>query len=266
MGAGILRLMTSTLYDQSFFDNCSPGASRSAEIVIPILMEMLQPQSVIDVGCGRGHWLAVFAQHGLSDYFGVDGAWVELEALDIPRERFVVADLQRPVQLDRRFDLVLSLEVAEHLPASAADGFVQSLAALGNRIVFSAAIPNQGGTGHENEQWPTYWIERFAQHDFEALDVIRPRIWDRDEVEPWYCQNTFLFVRRGTPRPVSTAAAPVDLVHPRHYRKQQTRLQELAILVNPQTMPARYLASWVPAVLWAAVKRRLGLSRAGDRG
>ena len=221
-----------------------------------MLIEMLQPRSVIDVGCGRGTWLSVFARLGLADYLGVDGAWGNLETLDIPRERFVVADLQQPIRLDRRFDLVVSLEVAEHLPASAADSFVQSLANLGDRIVFSAAIPHQGGTDHQNEQWPTYWVERFAHHDFDVLDVIRPLLWSRDEVEPWYCQNTLLFVRRGTPRPQVTAAFPVDLVHPRHYQKQQNKLDELARLANPQTMPLRYLLSVAPGVLLAAVKRQ----------
>lgn len=249
--------MDAAPYDRSFFDAHRQGVSRSADVVVPILLEMLAPQSVVDIGCGRGTWLSVFARLGLADYLGVDGTWVNLDTLDIPRERFVATDLQQPIHLDRRFDLVVSLEVAEHLPASAAGAFVQSLTGLGDRVVFSAAIPHQGGTGHQNEQWPSYWIQRFAERDFEVLDVIRPLIWHRDEIEPWYCQNTLLFVRRGTPRPHVAASVPVDLVHPRHYQKQQNKIEELGILVDPQTMPVRFLASAAPAALWAAVKRQL---------
>jgi 2-polyprenyl-3-methyl-5-hydroxy-6-metoxy-1,4-benzoquinol methylase len=65
--------------------------------------------------------------------------------------------LIQPLDLEKEFDLVVSLEVAEHLPASAADQFVNTLVKHGKKILFSAAIPGQGGQDHLNEQWPDYW-------------------------------------------------------------------------------------------------------------
>ena len=64
-------------------------------------------------------------------------------------------DLAQPLQIDRRFDLALSLEVAEHLPPECGSEFVQTLTDLSSVILFSAAIPFQGGTDHLNEQWPS---------------------------------------------------------------------------------------------------------------
>jgi hypothetical protein len=97
--------------------------------------------------------------------------------------------------LEREFDLVLSLEVAEHLPEESAAGFSQSLARLGPIVLFSAAAPQQGGTGHLNEQWPSYWVRHFAQNGFTVVDCLRDRIWRDERIEWRYRQNLLLFVR-----------------------------------------------------------------------
>jgi hypothetical protein len=124
--------------------------------------------------------------------------------------------------LDRRFDLVNCLEVAEHLDGSRADSFVADLCALGDAVAFSAAIPGQGGTHHVNEQFQSYWIERFRSQGFVPLDCLRHQIWGNDRVAWWYVQNLFLFVResRLADYPKAHEAArpwPQDLVHPRAY-------------------------------------------------
>ncbi|MBD0362598.1 MAG: hypothetical protein ICV55_07480, partial [Coleofasciculus sp. C3-bin4] len=51
---------------------------------------------------------------------GVDGDYVSEDTLVIPKEQFISFDLQKPLQINRQFDLVISLEVAEHLPAECA--------------------------------------------------------------------------------------------------------------------------------------------------
>jgi SAM-dependent methyltransferase len=152
--------------------------------------------SVIDVGCGQGTWLAVFREHGLEDVWGVDGHHVDRGRLEIPEERFQAADLTRPLALNRHFDLVVSLEVAEHLAADCADDFIESLTGLGPAILFSAAIPHQGGASHVNEQWPSYWAKRFQERGYEAVDCLRHKVWDDERVEWWYSQNTLLYAER----------------------------------------------------------------------
>ena len=71
------------------------------------------------------------------------------------------------------------LEVAEHIPPECADIFVESLTwGLAPVIMFSAAVPGQGGTLHLNEQWPAYWASKFAQHGYVLIDCLRPQLWD----------------------------------------------------------------------------------------
>src|SRR5436309_14636146 len=140
-------------YTKEFCKSHTAGSRQSAEAIVPLVFALLKPQSVIDVGCGLGTWLSVFEEFGVKDVFGIDGDHVDRSMLQISNERFTAFDLKKPIQIDRRFDLVVSLEVAEHLPKDCAKTFVHSLTRLGPVILFSAAIPFQGGRAHLNEQW-----------------------------------------------------------------------------------------------------------------
>ncbi len=151
---------------------------------------------MIDVGCGQGTWLSVFAEYGATDVNGIDGDYVDRDRLEIPADRFHGQDLSRPLAVERTFDLAVSLEVAEHLPEVACDGFVESLTRLAPVVLFSAAAPYQGGQNHVNEQWPEYWAERFARHGYLPVDCLRRRVWANPDVEWWYAQNALLFVAR----------------------------------------------------------------------
>jgi SAM-dependent methyltransferase len=199
---------------------------QSARAVVPIIVSLTNVRSAIDLGCGPGNWLATLREHGVSDVVGVDqndyGA-----ALKIPRDCFEQANLSAPYQNTRTFDLVICMEVAEHLPASGASTLIRSVTALGSVVLFSAAIPFQGGTDHRNEQWPDYWQRLFAEHDFIPLDCLRPRVWRDPNVAWWYAQNMLLYVHgpylRTHARLSAEAAGPprypLDLVHPAVYLK-----------------------------------------------
>ena len=181
------------LYAPRYYETIQEGARRSAKEIVPILVQLFHPRSVVDVGCGRGTWLSVFKEFGVSDILGIDGDYIDRKMLQIPQEQFMPSDLRKPIEIQRKFDLVVSLEVAEHLPSDCAQTFVESLVRLGPAIVFSAAIPFQGGLHHVNEQWPDYWARMFAQKGYLVVDCIRKRIWQNDNVEWWYAQNTIAF-------------------------------------------------------------------------
>ena len=180
-------------YDRAFYENTADAVRRSAEVIVPTVVELVAPRSVVDVGCGTGTWLSVFRAHGIEDVLGVDGDYVDRELLTIPVNRFRPADLRQSLALDRAFDLVLSLEVAEHLPGDCAATFVSSLVRLGPVVLFSAAVPFQGGTDHVNEQWPDYWARLFRTHGFVPIDCLRGALWDDDRVVWWYAQNVLLY-------------------------------------------------------------------------
>lgn len=211
------------LYDGAYFDSIRRASQSSAEVIVALVADLIRPRSVLDVGCGDGTWLESYRRAHVADYFGVDGGDVRA-SLRIPANRFTVHDLTKPLDLGQRFDLVQSLEVAEHLPVTAAEPFLASLVRHGDAILFSAAIPHQGGTGHINERWPDYWAGLFQRAGFLTYDCIRPRVWGDNRVAWWYAQNVLLFVREGLtaewterlPRP--TPAGPLlCLVHPRQF-------------------------------------------------
>jgi SAM-dependent methyltransferase len=192
-------------------------AAASATAIVPIVMKLLTPESVVDVGCGVGAWLAAFGEQGVSDFLGVDGDYVDRTELRIPLERFVAADLVAGFMSERRFDLAVSLEVGEHLSAEAAPRLVESLVALAPAVLFSAAIPGQGGIAHVNEQWPAYWAELFARHDYRPLDLVRGEVWDDESVDWWYRQNVLVYLDPPLFRRFSDGCAQYALrsvVHP----------------------------------------------------
>jgi SAM-dependent methyltransferase len=185
-----------TQYDDVFFDYVNSGALRSAKRFLPALLSKLNVSSVLDVGCGQGAWLSVWKDLGISTTVGIDGAYVNKDRLLCPRESFMEHDLSQPFDLGRRFELVQSLEVAEHLPAESAPAFVASLVRHGDVILFSAAPKGQGGDHHVNEQNYDYWRRLFARHDYVAVDFLRREVLSNAEIEPWYRYNSILYVAK----------------------------------------------------------------------
>ncbi|MBV8129442.1 MAG: hypothetical protein JO114_17490 [Planctomycetaceae bacterium] len=185
----------SSAYDEKFFCQIGPGALRSARAVAPLILDLAPIRSVVDFGCADGCWLRAFQDLGVEDILGLDGNYVDRDRLLIDRHRFRDCDLASPVRLERNFDLALSLEVAEHLPTRSSRDFVQSLVRAAPIVLFSAAIPGQGGTRHINEQWPEFWHKLFDASGYKCLDCLRGTIITDPNVEWWYKQNIYLYVK-----------------------------------------------------------------------
>lgn len=195
------------VYDNDFFTYIEEGAKQSAQVIVPLIAGFFGIGCVLDVGCGRGIWLEEWRNRGVMDTVGVDGDYVDSARLAIPTDNFVRHDLSQPFNLKRRFDLVQSLEVGEHIAEAGADIFIANLAAHGDLVLFSAAVPGQGGEFHVNEQPYTYWRDKFATHGFRTFDWLRPRIHLISSIEPWYRYNTLLFARN-----IALNRAPAELL------------------------------------------------------
>ena len=185
--------MTEHSYSGDFYDYIDAGSRASARTVSGLLLGEMTIGSLLDIGAGHGAWAAEWLRAGVKDVLAVDGDYVPRDQLAIPTDNFLAHDLSTPLDLKRRFDLVQTLEVAEHLPGDKADLFVDNLARHGDVILFSAAVPNQGGEHHVNEQPPQYWRERFARRGYDVFDWLRPLLADKKGVEPWYRFNSYIY-------------------------------------------------------------------------
>lgn len=147
------------------------NSSATAEVVVPILNNWYHPKSVMDLGCNVGWWLYWFMGLYNADVIGIDGNNM-IEGLKIPEYRFICADLTKPIiypskyALPSKFDLLLCLEVAEHLDEKHADTLINAATMHSDIIFWSAATPGQTGYNHVNEQPHEYWIEKFAHRGY----------------------------------------------------------------------------------------------------
>lgn len=199
-------------YDSSFMSYTTKLNDSSAKIVTKFVFDALHPQSVVDFGCAHGGWLKAWQDNGVGEILGLDGDWVDQNSLMIDSANFRATDLSEGVDLDRTFSIAQCVEVAEHLPASAAEGLVKNLTGHAPVVLFSAAPPGQGGRGHVNEQPYDFWRDLFACHGYHMYDWLRPQLTGRDDVRYWYRYNIFLFAADGHELPdgISATRVPLD--------------------------------------------------------
>lgn len=221
------------VYDEGFYQKQMTGSLRSAEVILGELFRLYRPASILDLGCGRGTWLRAALDHGIEKVAGVDGSWVAPDSLLIPPASFVPADMEGALPDLGRFDLAMSLEVIEHLSDPAGRRLVGHLTRSADVVLFSGAIPHQGGDHHINERWQSYWAGIFGMHAYACVDCIRPAVWDNDQVMWWYAQNVLIYIRSGSPAarhfpaPPPGNRLPLDIAHPQRYASLGREVESL---------------------------------------
>jgi SAM-dependent methyltransferase len=219
--------MTASIYPAGFYANRRAATLHAARRILSALPAGLPRASIADIGCGTGTWLAAALADGAATAFGVEGSWVTPEMIDDARIDFAPHDLEHPFT-GPRVELAMSLEVAEHLSPERAESFIADLVALAPAVLFSAAIPGQGGVNHLNEQWQSYWAAHFASHGYQAFDIIRPAIWTDAQIPAWYKQNVVLYLDADTAARsglAPTPAALLDRVHPLFWERANRELK-----------------------------------------
>lgn len=198
----------------------------AASVILPLVFNKITIKSILDVGCGLGTWLHVSKKLGVNDVLGIDSEFVNIDLLKkyIALEEYVSLDLKKPFSMNRRYDLVLCLEVAEHISEEFSDILVENLINHSDLVLFSAAIPFQGGQNHINEQWPFYWAEKFSKFGYKLYDIIRPSIWENKKIEFWYKQNIFIYSKLDLG---NTGLNFISFVHPELYLKKNEEIKNL---------------------------------------
>ncbi len=187
------------IYDSNFFDNTKKFEADSAKAFVNSIVNHLSFSSVVDIGCGVGIYLAEFKKIG-KEVLGYDGAPAAIHG-SLVGDNIKLHDLSLPLHVDKKFDICLCMEVAEHLPESAAETLVDTLTGLSDTIIFTAATPGQGSReiGHINEQPHEYWIKFFATKNFtfekELSFSIRHELNETGVV--WWIAKNFMLFKRG---------------------------------------------------------------------
>jgi len=179
-------------YNTKYYQEIWEEVKVAKEIIYSILDKMGIPyNTIIDFGCGIGQWFK-------NDYLGIDYN-VRQSNLLIPKDRYIDFNMENIEQLelpfDKKVDLVLCLEVAEHISEEKSDALVKKLTEYGRSVLFSAAIPGQSGVGHINEQWQDYWAYKFMQNGYALhTNLLKHEIEKIKEIPIWYRNNMMLFV------------------------------------------------------------------------
>lgn len=206
------------MYNANYYKKHETGSYQSAIQILEYLNSFIDFNSVIDFGCGMGTWCKALNNLGVKNFLGIDKHHYDPAYMLIPADKYIQFDLRRPLELIRRVDMAISVEVAEHVNSEYSDIFIKNLCSCSEIVLFSAAITYQGGTGHVNEQSCTYWEKIFNGHGYKAIDCIRPYFWNNNQVEIWYKNNCVLYIAQHTYENIFAQIPqntyPLDIIHP----------------------------------------------------
>ncbi len=209
----------SEMYNDTFYKNQIEGSLASATVVFNNLFNIYRPNSVLDIGCGRGTWLYAAEKLGVTKLHGIDGPWLKQADMLSNNIEFKPTNMEVEISVAEKYDLAISVEVAEHISKTSARDFISSLCAASDVVLFGAAVTCQGGENHINEQRQSYWANLFSNQGYRCFDIIRNEIWDNESVEVWYRQNTLIYVNKDRNDLISVfepleTNQMLDIIHP----------------------------------------------------
>ena len=186
------------IYDEQFWGPKRGNYNyRSAKIILPMIFKYYKPNSMIDIGCGLGTWLSAALELGVENLQGIDCNEISEDFLLVPRKYISIDDLETHENKEnKKYDIAVSVEVAEHLNNSASEHFIKMLISYSKVIIFSAGIPYQDGEHHINCQHPQFWYAIFNKYEYVCFD-FRDKLMNLwEEINPCYSQNLLLYVHK----------------------------------------------------------------------
>lgn len=225
-------------HDESFHNE------KAALEILPYVFNLLTINSIIDIGCGTGSWLSAAKKLNINEVKGVDGIEVKQPLMKLESNEFLKHDLRIPLNLNKKFDLCICLEVVEHLPIDCADTIIETITNHSDFILFSAAIPTQTGDHHFNEQWPSYWQEKFKSRGYFPLDILRLKFWNNEQVDWWYRQNILLYTNdENLNKKFSSPETVLPLVHPELLKLKNQVISYQDNIIQDQVYNPRILSA-----------------------
>ena len=205
------------------YSGATPVTMGAAPKIASVVSELIGiPSSVVDLGGGGGALLKAFQEIGTQTIRCFDHPSIKQEDLVIAAENFIRWDMSKSIPKPFNCDLAISTEFAEHVPQHMSDSVVNFLTQSSDIVLFSAAIPNQGGLEHINEQRPAFWRSLFEKRQYCFIDAIRPKIVFDQTIPHWFRQNLYLYVHEDslhklnlTPECYSFIPDEYEIVHTR---------------------------------------------------
>jgi len=178
-------MATQNLYDAYYFKHgCGKPYERTAEWlqffggIADKIVHEIGPRTVLDVGCAMGFLVEGLRERGVEAY-GIDISAYALERVRNDMKPYCrLASVLEP--LPQRYDLIVCIEVLEHLSAPDADRAIANLCRASDDILFSSTPFDYREVTHFNVQPPEYWAELFARYAF-----FRDVDFDASFITPW---------------------------------------------------------------------------------
>ena len=191
-------MLSKLKYKNKYYQRHRDLTLSSAKKIIQLFPNTFNPKSVLDIGCGTGEWMSLFkTKYPSCNLVGIDGHWIKSDDLickDIDLFNLdLSSDLASKV-FEKKYDLIICLETITDLTEQCGNNLIEKICKSSDICLFSSGTPVQTHTPHKNRQWQSYWRGLFEKNGFKVLDVIRPAIWNDNDVGAWYRQNCFLFV------------------------------------------------------------------------
>lgn len=210
-------------YSNEYFNKHCNGSYNSAKIVLKLISSIYEPQTVVDFGCGVGSWLKAAKEIFNGKVLGFDTHIYDGFNMNIDKSEYSMLDITIPLNTTKMFDMAICVEVLEHIEEKYSDEVIKTLCKQSEFIIFSAAVPLQGGTGHVNEQPISYWANKFSKHGYLAIDYLRPHIWNNENVDLWYRNNIIIYVSEKLyfrlRQKISLKTYPLDILHPQMHER-----------------------------------------------
>lgn len=206
------------IYTDEFYNRHAAKSYHSAITILGYLLKYLEINSVLDFGCGLGTWCKAATELGITNAYGIDLHKYHEKNMYISESNYHSLDLRKKVKLNYDIDLAISVEVAEHIENKHCQTFLNNICLHSKVVLFSAAVPFQGGRNHINEQPLSYWVNKFNQKGYLLMDYIREQIWNDQSIDIWYRNNCVLFVHEDSYSEIhdrfGVKKSLIDVIHP----------------------------------------------------
>ena len=179
-------------YDKDFYERHAAYYDRAIPHFTNYMKENFVFESMCDLGCGPGDFLRELQNE--RDVLGVDFSVGVPQTLAIDPSKYVDADLTKPLPFNRHFDVVMSLEVWEHLHPEFEKQYLDNVDSLTpDHVIISCAAPKQWGRHHYSPHEAQYVLDAMISRGYVFDEELTAKFKKIKLLASFYRRNTFVF-------------------------------------------------------------------------